>query len=237
MNDALREYQGYTFDFEGIAKQLVRVLKPHGGIVWVINDATEKGNESGTSFRHALYFKDVLGLNLHDTMIWSKPGPIPRSHPRYEQAFEYMFVFTKGYLPRVFNPLREKSITAGKKRRRSNPRLVNGDNNYKVRTDVWVRNLKILKNVWEIIQDMDKTDHPARFPYKLAWMHVSSWSNPGDVVLDPMVGGGTTLLAAKELGRKYIGIDISDKYCELSRIKVGQSEKVIQTPEQIGGMF
>ena len=104
--DNLRAYNGYSFDFESTAKELYRVIKKGGVVVWVIADQTKNGSESGSSFRQALYFKEI-GFNLHDTMIWQKPNPIPLTHNRYEQAFEYMFVFSKGK-PKAFNPILEK---------------------------------------------------------------------------------------------------------------------------------
>ena len=69
--DDLRNYKGYSFDFESIAKELFRVVKEGGVVVWVVGDATVDGSETGTSFRQALFFKEV-GFNLHDTMIYMK---------------------------------------------------------------------------------------------------------------------------------------------------------------------
>ena len=66
--DNLRDYKGYTFNFEGIARELYRVVKDGGVVVWVVGDATIKGSETGTSFKQALYFKEV-GVNLFDTII------------------------------------------------------------------------------------------------------------------------------------------------------------------------
>ena len=68
--DDLRSYNGYSFNFEGIAKELYRVLDDGGVMVWVVNDAVKNGSESGTSFKQALYFKEI-GFKLHDTMIFA----------------------------------------------------------------------------------------------------------------------------------------------------------------------
>ena len=110
--DNLRTYKGYTFDFKGIANELYRITKQGGVVVWVVGDATIKGSETGTSFRQALYFKEI-GFNLHDTMIYAKNNPIPLTHNRYEQCFEYMFVFSRGK-PKSFNPLKINTKTSGK---------------------------------------------------------------------------------------------------------------------------
>lgn len=109
--DNLRKYNGYCFDFESMAKELCRITKDGGIVVWVVGDATVKGSETGTSFRQALYFINC-GFNLHDTMIYKKKNPIPQNHNRYEQCFEYMFVLSKGK-PSVFNPLKEPTKTSG----------------------------------------------------------------------------------------------------------------------------
>src|SRR5690554_5399491 len=114
--DNLRTYNGYSFDFEGIAKELYRVTKDGGVVVWVVGDATIKGSETGTSFRQALFFKEI-GFNLHDTMIYAKNSYMPLTHRRYEQAFEYMFIFSKGK-PKTFNPIMISCKTVGTKRNR-----------------------------------------------------------------------------------------------------------------------
>lgn len=105
--DNLRTYNDtLDFDFEKfkqVAKELYRILKIGGVIVWVVGDSTVNGSESGTSFKQALYFKKI-GFNLHDTMIYQKINYIPLTHKRYEQSFEYIFVLTKGKI-KTFNPI------------------------------------------------------------------------------------------------------------------------------------
>ena len=69
--------------------------------------------------------------------------------------------------------------------------------------------------------DDDLTDiHPARFPEALARDHILSWSNPGNLVLDPFMGSGTTAKMAMQNGRDYLGFDISPEYVELARKRV-----------------
>ena len=112
--DNLRDYKGYTFNFEGIAQEIYRVLKDGGVCVWIVGDATIKGSETGTSFRQALYFKEI-GFNLHDTMIWYKTNPMPYIKKNcYTPCFEYMFVFSKGK-PNTFNPIMIECKTKGSK--------------------------------------------------------------------------------------------------------------------------
>ncbi|HFA49981.1 MAG TPA: site-specific DNA-methyltransferase, partial [Bacteroidetes bacterium] len=110
--DNLRSYKGYVFPFEDIAKELFRVTKEGGVVVWVVGDATIKGSETGTSFEKALFFKDV-GFNLHDTMIFQKTNPIPQIYrKRYSNIFEYMFVFSKGPV-KTHNPIKIDCLHAG----------------------------------------------------------------------------------------------------------------------------
>jgi DNA modification methylase len=225
--DNLRTYNGYEFNFEEVAKQLFRITKQGGIVVWVVGDATIKGSETGTSFKQALYFKDVCGFNLHDTMIYNCNKP-PLTHNRYEQGFEYMFVFSKGS-PKTFNPIMKKNKYAG------NNSLRNGDwasgkdgSAMRVREGFKaVKEYGIKNNIWYYETGGGKTtldkiafNHPAIFPEQLAKDHIISWSNEGDVVLDPFCGSGTTLKMALLTNRNYIGIDISEEYCELSEQRI-----------------
>jgi len=213
--DNLRDYNGYTFDFEGIAKELYRITKEGGVVVWVVGDATIKGSETGTSFKQALYFKEI-GFNLHDTMIYDKGYAPNSSKVRYNQSFEYMFVFVKGNI-KIFNPLKEPRTTAGN--RISTIRLQNGQTKKEIRT---LNNNRTRRNIWHIdngymrsSKDKLVFQHPAIFPEKLAEDHILSWSNEGDIILDPMAGSGTTCKMAKKLGRNYIGIEISQEYIDI----------------------
>lgn len=243
--DDLRTYNGYVFDFEGIAKELYRVTKDGGVVVWVVNDATINGSETGTSFRQALYFKDVCGFNLHDTMIWEKPTFTATGSlaSRYAPVFEYMFVLSKGK-PQTFNPIKDKSNKHHGEIIRGSIRQADGS----VRP-ITGKGTKTIApfgqrhNVWHIATENSslKRFHPAPFPESLANDHIISWSNPGDVVLDPFCGSGTTCKMAKVNGRHYIGIDISDEYCEIARSRIKAGWKKHRIPKQektsIGGFF
>jgi len=220
--DNLRDYNGYTFDFESIAKELYRVTKQGGVVVWVVGDATVNGSESGTSFKQALYFKEI-GFNLHDTMIYKKENPIPLTHNRYEQAFEYMFVFSKGK-PKTFNAIKERTITNGQYNHRRNTGRV-AESATRNRDEItFVKEEKQKINVWKYVigTQSDNGNHPATFPESLARDHILSWSNEGDVVLDPMCGSGTTLKMALHNNRKYIGIEISKEYCTIAENRLKQ---------------
>jgi DNA modification methylase len=218
--DDLRTYGGHSWDFYGVAWNLKRLLKPGGVIVWVVGDATKDGSETGSSFLQAMHFKSI-GLRLHDTMIYQKANAVPLTHNRYEQQHEYMFVLSNG-TPRVFNGLRDVCVNAG----RQNPSGTfrhDGTETKPANTPKAVSQSKIRYNVWpysvgfmKSTKDVVAFEHPASFPEALARDHILSWSNESDTVLDPFSGSGTTIKMARETGRRGIGIEINEEYCQIA---------------------
>ena len=223
--DNLRTYKGFKWDFKATAKELYRVTKQGGVVVWVVGDATIKGSETGTSFRQALYFKEI-GFNLHDTMIYAKNNPLPINANRYYPCFEYMFVFSKGK-PKTFNPILEKKTkpfkTATKQR--------NPDGSFKKATGYGkpkpTKPTRPKYNIWfynvgggHTTTDEIAYKHPAVFPEKLAEDHIISWSNPGDTVLDPFLGSGTTAKMALLNNRNFIGFELSQEYCKIAEKRI-----------------
>ncbi|HIG20597.1 MAG TPA: site-specific DNA-methyltransferase [Candidatus Poseidoniales archaeon] len=224
--DNLRDYKGYSFDFEGIAKGLYRVTKEGGVVVWVVGDRTHKGNRSLTSFRQALYFQE-LGFNVHDIMIYRKKNtPFMRSNA-YTNCYEFMHVFTKGK-PNAFNPLTDQTVRQGMEMMPFN-KGADGVNNKALGK---LNDAKTRANIWDYAVGMHGTtsdkiafQHPAVFPEKLAEDHILSWTNEGDLVFDPMCGSGTTPKMAVKHGRNYIGTDISDEYIEIAKERVSSIQK------------
>ena len=219
--DNLRTYKGYSFDFEGIAKELYRITKDGGVVIWVVNDATINGSETGTSFRQALYFKDVCGFNLHDTMIYYKDAiSFPDKH-RYQQCFEYMFVLSKG-TPKCKNIIHDRlNLSFGRK--------VTGTNRTKTgelkRASCYGNDIKQFGarwNVWSIPTNKGnvRNKHPAAFPEQLAKDHIISWSNEGDTVFDPFTGSGTTAKMALLNNRKFIGCEIAEEYMDIIKERI-----------------
>jgi len=220
--DDMRKYSGNTFsEFEKIAKELFRVTKKGGVVVWVIGDQTTKGNETGTSFRHALYFKEI-GFNLFDTMIYLKP---PRgacgNNKTYWQTFEYMFVLSKG-TPKTINLIKDRENVEAREGDTGTKRLFDGTLSKRKRSgyDKFGRRT----NVWEYYigkghsaSDNFAYEHPAIFPEKLARDHIITWSNKKDIVYDPFMGSGTTAKMAILNGRNYVGSELFNKYCEIAR--------------------
>lgn len=219
--DSLRKYTGYTFKFEKLAWELLRVIKTGGVVIWVVGDSTVKGSESGTSFKQALFFKEI-GFNIHDTMIYRKINYMPLNHNRYEQEFEYMFCFSLGK-PKTFNPIKIPCVWAGTETWGNRSYYKTDDGELTQVGKKTVNDTKIKGNIFEYRTGSTKTGnikHPAMFPYELAVDMVSSWSNEGDLVLDPLIGSGTTAVACQNLRRNCIGYDISPEYCEVARSRL-----------------
>ncbi len=220
--DNLRTFKGYDFNFEVIAKELYRILKSGGVLVWIVGDATIKGSETGTSFRQALYFKDVCGFNLHDTMIYEKAGePYPGVN-RYTNVFEYMFVLSKGK-PKTINLIKDKKNKWAGQSTFGSTSNRNKDGSIRVEGKRIINEYGIRTNIWRYANGYGygQTDdiaykHPATFPEKLAKDHILTWTNDGDIVIDPMCGSGTACKMALLNKRKYIGIDVAQEYVELA---------------------
>lgn len=230
--DNIRKYKtGPEFDFEKIANELYRVTKVGGVVVWIVGDQTVNGSETGTSFRQALYFKEI-GFNLHDTMIWNKELFTATGSliSRYAPVFEYMFVLSKGK-PKTFNPIKDhKNKHAGTKvhgtiRTSDGSIRVMTGHNKKVIADFGHRH-----NIWNISPvRRNLYNHPAPFPEALANDHIISWSNPGDTVLDPFMGSGTTGKMAILSGRNFIGIEKESEYMEIAKTRIDNAVRSLET--------
>jgi DNA modification methylase len=218
--DNLRTYTGETVwnedVWKDIIKELYRVTKPGGVVVWVVGDSTIKGSETGTSFKQALCAMEC-GFNLHDTMIYAKNNPIPLTHNRYEQQFEYMFIWSKGK-PEKFNAIKQPCKTAGSKNNHKSEKHYENSHSMRKRDgEVVVKAEKYLYNIWFLTTGTsDKVKHNAPFPEKLANDHILSWSNENDLVYDPFMGSGTTAKMAILNKRNWVGSEISKEYCEIA---------------------
>lgn len=212
--DGLRKYNGYTFDFEATARELYRVTKDGGVLVWVVGDETINGSETGTSFRQALYFKEI-GFGLYDTMIYQKIGcPTPQKPEiRYKHSFEYMFVFCKGVRPNSINLILQTNKEISQQFKSASKMQRNGT---KMKFTYEVAKESPMQNVWLIDASTgarESTDmHPAAFPEVIPKRHIYTWTNEGDIVYDPFVGSGTTAKMAHLQNRKWIGSEISAEY-------------------------
>jgi site-specific DNA-methyltransferase (adenine-specific) len=226
--DNLRTYNGNNEQWgehvwKGVIRELHRVTADGGVVVWIVADATIKGSETRTSFKQALWAMEC-GFNLHDTMIWNKMAfsAVGALTTRYAPVFEYMFVLSKGR-PKSFNPIKDKtnkhagSVMTGTKRQ------ANGS--FKPMSGSGVKKVSEFGqrfNVWEMVAEKSRknTKHPAVFPLPLAQDHIISWSNEGDTILDPFMGSGTTGVAAKNLNRDFIGIELDETYFGIAKQRI-----------------
>ena len=227
--DNLRAYNDrlvWNWDvFTGIAKQLYRVTKKGGVVVWVVGDATIKGSETGTSFRQALYFKNI-GFSLHDTMIYERDSFQKPNYNRYWACFEYMFIFSKGN-PSTAIMIKDR-VNSQRGKTVSSKTVRNADGSTSKRKAHTIAEYGKRKNIWAYSTGYGKGtidkiayQHPAMFPEQLAHDHIISWSKEGDTVLDPMMGSGTTGKMARILNRNFIGIEKDPEYFEIARDRIG----------------
>lgn len=227
--DDLRDYEGvvsWNFDvFKEIANELYRVMKQGGVIVWVVGDKTVNGNKSLTSFKQALYFQEI-GFDMYDVIIYEKAGSGPPHPNRYFNSFEYMFVLSKGK-PKTINILKDKPnkwaghTTFGDvTRREKDGTLTNKGrkviNKFGVRTNIW----RYANGKGFSTKDTIAYKHPAIFPEKLVEDHINSWSNPGDIVLDPFGGSGTTAKVAQLMNREWVLIEAVEEYCKIAKERI-----------------
>lgn len=229
--DNLRSYNGFSFDFESIAHELFRVTAPGGVLVWVVGDETVNGSETGTSLRQALYFRDVCGFRLADTMIYHKTdSAFPRfGHRKYPAAFEYMFVLSKGPI-KTFNLIKDRQNKLAGQVMSGTVRQKDGSTKPSRAAGKKVADIGARSNVWGYSTGRGKSSsdacaykHPAIFPEALARDHILSWSEPGDVVLDPFLGSGTTGKMAVAHGRRFIGFEISSEYLAIAEERIAQA--------------
>jgi len=238
--DNLRNYNGVCKDcwnkekFEKIALELTRVLKEGGILIWNVGDKTENGGKSGTSMRQALFFMDECGLKLNDYMFWRKKNPMPQvKQPRYTNRIEFMFCFVKGDRPKVFNPIMIPCKSAGK-HYASTAKNIGGENGRR-NLDYHVNEEMIDYQDWDmavaqnrrIFKTTDGNDikHPAVFPIELPLRHIQTWTNEGDIVLDPFMGSGTTALAAIRLKRNFIGLELNKDYVDIANTLINEEKK------------
>jgi len=227
--DGLREYNGYILDLHGLGKQLIRVLKDGGLCVMVIQDSTKDFAKTLTSFRTILDWCDNIGFRLFECNIYHRQGTEGAWWTkRFRVDHEYMPIFLKGKRPAYFDKegLKIPCKHANKTITGANIRTKNGKTGSR---PVTINPTKCPGTVMSFGNTCGgesklKSQHPAVFPNMLAYDMIECFCPPGGIVLDPFSGSGTTCLAAKSLGRDYIGIDVSEEYNEIARQRLAKEE-------------
>lgn len=232
--DAIRDYKGFSYDLHATGKEIQRVLKLGGVAVIVIQDQTKNFGKTLTSFRTILDWCDSFGFKLFETVIYRKYGAEGAWwNKRFRVDHEYIPIFLKGERPQYFNKehLKIPSKHGGKTLTGGGTRLTNG---IRIATRAIKINLmKCRGTIWEYLTAGDgsrlKHEHPATFPDKLPYDFIQCFCPEGGIVLDPFVGSGTTTVAAKNLGRRYIGIDIAPEYCAIAEKRMQIESSSAQT--------
>ena len=222
--DNMRTYNGNNDSWgeqvwKETIKELFRITKEGGVVVWVVGDATVNGSETGTSFKQALWAMEC-GFNLHDTMIWNKNGfsAVGALVTRYAPVFEYMFVFSKGK-PKTFNPIKDRENKHQNKLVQKTKRQPDGTT--KKGKSYFSAKYGQRFNIWNIYPQRQRGQcHPAPFPEELVKDHIISWSNEGDTILDPFMGSGTTGVVCRNLNRNFIGIELDEGYFNIAKNRI-----------------
>ena len=164
---------------------------------------------------------------MFDVIIYEKAGTAPPHKNRYFNAFEYMFVLSKG-IPKTINLLEDKPNKWANHSTFGNITRREQDGSLTPKGRKVVKPFGIRTNIWRYnngrgfsTKDKIAYEHPAIFPEKLVQDHIVSWSNEGDIVLDPFCGSGTVAKVAAGLNRKWVGIEISSEYCKIANERLG----------------
>jgi len=223
--DDIRTYNGFSLNLPAIGKELNRILKDGGIAAMVIQDATRNFGKTLTSFKTIIDWCDNAGFKLFETVIYKKYGTEGAWWTkRFRVDHEYMPIFLKGDRPAYFDkePLKVPSKHGGKTMTGSGNRRTDGTTTKTITREI--NGMKCRGTVWDYLNAGDKNPlkrkHPATFPDKIPTDFIQCFCPPKGVVLDPFIGCGSTAVAAKQLGRNYIGIDISKEYCKLAEERI-----------------
>ena len=217
----------YVEWFLPISAELRRVLKRTGSFVLNIKEGTHHGERQTYVYELALALRRQ-GWLFVDEMIWHKTNPFPTGNKnRLKDGFERCYHFAKSKDFKFFpNAVRTKSTSkwARDNERRKNKgahRTTNGSGmNISRRI---VGDLVRPSNVVTMPSSSINIEHPAVFPVELPEFFVKLMTEKGDAVLDPFMGSGSTAIAARGLGRRYVGLELSEEYLELSAKRLART--------------
>lgn len=228
----------YVEWFLPIAAELKRVLKPSGSFILNIKERVVNGE------RHTYVLQLILKMREHgwfwiEEYIWHKKNCYPGKWPnRFRDAWERCLHFTKQkefamYQEAVMVPMGSWKETRLRKlsetdKRRDNSRVGSG---FGKKILNWVgKDLAYPTNVLHMPTECANKGHPATFPVELPAWFIKLFTKPGDVVLDPFMGAGTTAVACKQLGRHFIGIEINPSYCDIARRRLLTVKQLPELP-------
>ncbi len=198
------------------------VLKPDGTFWLNLGDTMKNGSLLGMPWKVAFAMKDA-GWCLRSEIVWAKPNPMPESAKnRPTRSHEKLFLFTQKKSGYKFNQLKEPAVYAGVSRGGSTNRYEQNASGM----DAKVYDTRNKRDVWSVKPATLSGAHFAIFPDDLIAPCIEAGSDPGNVVLDPFSGSGTTGVVARKLGRDYIGVELSVKYAQLSKERISGAWKI-----------
>ena len=233
--DKIRDYKGFSIDFSQLGKEIYRVFKDGAVCCVVINDGTKDFCKSLTTFRLAVDWVDNAEWKLFETLIYSRFGrPGAWWNKRFRVDHEYILVFFKGKKPKYFNkkhlfvPAKHAGETWHGTTRLTDGTLAKNEKKVQAAT-------KCRGTIWHYKTSNTegnriKLKHPATYPDKLASDLIKCFSKEGDLILDPTVGSGTTVVMASQLKRHYLGFDISEDYVNLANERLA-TETCVNQPD------
>jgi site-specific DNA-methyltransferase (adenine-specific)/site-specific DNA-methyltransferase (cytosine-N4-specific) len=214
------------------AEQFLRVLKPTGTFILNIKERVVDGE------RHIYVIELILemrklGWFWTEEFMWHKKNSYPGKWPnRFRDNWERLIQFNKSkkfnmYQDAVMVPVgdwaKDRLANLSKTdKTRDESRVGSG---FGKNVSNWLGRDKVYPtNVIHMATECGNRNHSAAFPVELPKWFIKLFTQPGDLVLDPFIGSGTTALAAMELGRNYLGVDINPEYIELSRARVSETQ-------------
>ena len=222
------------------AEHFLRVLKPTGTFILNIKERVVRGE------RHTYVIELILRMREQgwlwtEEFIWHKKNSYPGKWPnRFRDSWERLLHFNK---QRKFNMYQEAvMVPVGDW---AKDRLVKLSETDRIRDESkvgsgfgknvskWVGRDKVYPtNVIHMATECSNRDHSAAFPISLPTWFIKLFTQPGDLVLDPFIGSGTTAIAAQRLGRNYVGIDINEEYCQMATERLMQNQlRLLEEPE------
>ena len=216
----------YVEWFLVFAKEFKRLLKPTGSFFLNIKPHCDKGERSLYVMKLVIALKEELGFRYTDEFCWTKLGVCGKFIGRFKNAFEPVHHFTleKGYTHNPWAVAKEATEESkARYKRKACGESKNGSGFAGMRSEI-KSNLALPSNHLHFVQKSNQhtkqSKHPAVYPVELCNFFIQAFSNEGDVVLDPFAGSGTTGVAAKNLNRKFIGIELDEGYFNIAKERI-----------------
>ena len=227
-----------------VFRECQRILKPEGTLWLNLGDKYESGKLLGVPWRVALALQDSLGLILRSDVIWHKPNAMPSSvktRPTTDHEYIFMFSKTSDYFYDA-DAIREPHVTFSDKtkmrggrghfgRRNGTPEKGKNSGNSNLHDARWDQAFhpkgRNKRTVWQIPLSKFPEAHFAVFPEGLVETCIKASTSPGDIVLDPFVGSGTTAVVSSKLSRKYIGVDSMAEYCQMAQKRLANIQPTL----------